>query len=230
MTLKFYSQFTNEYLQELLSPFGSVEVSPDIDNVKQRAIVLFFPNLTPIPSSSELGLLARIALFNCSLEVYPEQIDETDVLNCIRKLFSVFSVLKSQAERENKTLEEDELPRLWILVPSASTALLDGFGGRLRLEDWPCGVYFLPEAFRVVIVAIDELPTTQETLWLRLLGRGETQRKAIGEVLALPQGNLVQQNILTLIIDWYTALVQQSDDLTQDEQELVINLSQVFQS
>jgi hypothetical protein len=229
MTLKFHSQFTKEYLQELLSPFGSVEVSPEIDNEQQRAIVLFFPNLKPIPSNSELGLLGKIAYGDCSFEVYSDPIDdESDILNCIRKLFSVFSFLRSQAQRENKTLDDDELPSLRILVPSASNALLDGFGCQLELEDWPCGVYFMPKAFRTAIIAINELPITQDTLWFRLLGKGETQSQAIRELLALPENNLPRQSILKLISHWHTALIQHSDDLTEDEQELIFSLSQIF--
>jgi hypothetical protein len=230
MTLKFYSQFTKEYLQELLSPLGSIEVSPDIASQQQRAIILFFPTLIPLPSNPDLGLLSSIVQGDCSLEVYSHPIDETEVLNCIRKLFSVFSVLQSRAEAESKTLNENELPSLWILVPSANKALLNGFGAQLKPQNWPCGVYFLPNIFRVAIVAIQDLPVTQETLWLRILGRGETQHQAISDLLALPNGNLFRQNTLKLITDWHIALVQHSDNFTPDERELIMNLSQVYQS
>jgi hypothetical protein len=36
--------------------------------------------------------------------------------------------------------------------------------------------------FRSAIAAIDQLPETEETLWLRILGRDETQERAIREV------------------------------------------------
>ncbi|MEJ1936605.1 hypothetical protein WDZ92_40960 [Nostoc sp. NIES-2111] len=200
-----------------------------MDDEQRRAIVLFFPNLNALSHNIELGLLTSIIVNDCSLEIYCDPIDESDVLDGLRKLFSVFSVLQSQAEREGKTLDEDELPKLWLLVPSVTVDLLNGFGAHLN-PGWPCGVYFMAEAFKVAIVAINELAVTRETLWLRLLGRGETQRQAIDELLALPVNNLLRQKILRLINHWHTALVQNLDDLTPDEQELVINLSVVCQS
>jgi len=224
MTLKFYSQFAKQYLQELLSGFGNVEVSPEIEREQEQAIVLFFPNSEFTPSNSELGLLARIAQSDCALNVYCDSIDEDEVLNCIRKLFSVLALLQSQAKQNNLSLEEDKLPSSRILVPSASIDLLDGFGGRLK-EDWPCGIYFLPPIYRTAIVAIDSLPITPDTLWLRLLGKGEIQRQAICELLALPENSLPKQNTLQLISHWHTALIQHLDDLTPDEQELIANFS-----
>ncbi len=44
----------------------------------------------------------------------------------------------------------------------------------------------MAEYLRTAIVAIHQLPTTTETLWLRLLGRGTVQKVAINELEALP--------------------------------------------
>ena len=57
---------------------------------QQRAIILFFPSLIPLPSNPDLGLLSRIVQGDCSLEVYSYPIDETELLNCIRKLEECF--------------------------------------------------------------------------------------------------------------------------------------------
>jgi Domain of unknown function (DUF4351) len=51
-------------------------------------------------------------------------------------------------------------------------------------------------------VAIDELPETQETLWLRILGRDETQERAIREVLALPPEHPRRSDVLRLLASW----------------------------
>lgn len=47
------------------------------------------------------------------------------------------------------------------------------------------GIYELAPVFCTTIVVTSELPQNFSTLWLRLLGRGITQRAAIMELLAL---------------------------------------------
>ncbi|WP_414569395.1 hypothetical protein [Nostoc sp. CCY 9925] len=228
MTQRFYSQFVEHYLEQLLSPLGTVAVSGLLTDEERRGIVLFLPQEVTQTEEHSLRLLTKVAQGDCSIEVYCEPIDETDVRNCLRKLLSVFSTLNSQAQAEGKTLDENDLPRSWIVVPSASDELLNNFGARLELENWPTGIYFLPEIFRLAIVAVDKLPITEETLWLRILGRGETQRTAVNELLGLPESNQLRQNTLKLITDLRIIVVQQ-ENLTEDEQELIMNLSQAYQ-
>jgi len=45
----------------------------------------------------------------------------------------------------------------------------------------------LGKAVRTAIVAIHQLPKITETLWIRMLGRGTVQKRAIDELMALPQ-------------------------------------------
>jgi hypothetical protein len=76
-------------------------------------------------------------------------------------------------------------------------------------------------------VAINKLPLTLETLWLRILGKGETQRQAIRELLSLPQNNRLRQNIQELITSWRITVINQTN-LTADDQEVIMNLSQAY--
>jgi hypothetical protein len=77
MTQKFYSLFVEHYLEGLLSSLGSVEVSGVITGSERRGIVLFFPKGTIQTERHSLGLLAKVAQSDCSIEVYCEQIGET---------------------------------------------------------------------------------------------------------------------------------------------------------
>ncbi|MEA5603205.1 hypothetical protein [Nostoc sp. UHCC 0252] len=190
--------------------------------------VLF--SAAPQAQAPNLGLLGRIALLNTALlEPFRNQPSKTEVRNCLTKLFTVIADSQRKAKREDTTIPEDNLARLWILSPSVSEALLESFGAKLELETWMPGVYFLPDSFRTAILAINQLPVTDETLWLRILGKGQTQRQAVNELLALPESNLLRQNTLKLITNWRIVLIQQTDDLTEDEQELIMNLSQAYQ-
>lgn len=150
--------------------------------------------------------------------------------SCDELLDKPFDQLTSEEwKRLMESLPEDNLARLWILAPSASESLLNSFGAKLELENWTTGVYFLANSLRTAIVAINQLPVSSETLWLRLLGKGETQRQAVTELLALPDNNVVRQNTLKLITNWRIISIQQPENLTQDDQELIMNLSQAYQ-
>lgn len=81
---------------------------------------------------------------------------------------------------------------------------------------------------RAAIVAINELPVTEETLWFRLLGRGTVQRQAVSKLVALPPENLLRRNVLEIIYKWRVSLMTQQE-LTQDDQELIMNLTQAYE-
>ncbi|WP_313943705.1 MULTISPECIES: hypothetical protein [Calothrix] len=191
--------------------------------------ILFSASSTPQANQQSLGLLGRIAVGTSLLEPFRNQPTKTEVRNCLLKVFTVMADSQRKAKREDASLPEDNLARLWILAPSASESLLNSFGAKLELENWTTGVYFLANSLRTAIVAINQLPVTSETLWLRLLGKGETQRQAVSELLALPDNNVVRQNTLKLITNWRIISIQQPENLTQDDQELIMNLSQAYQ-
>jgi hypothetical protein len=161
------------------------------------------------------------------LEPFRNQPSKTEVRNCLLKLFSVYGELQRKAKRENTSLPENNLPRLWILATTASTTLVESFGARLDTDNWLVGVYFLPDSFRTAVVAINQLPLTLETLWLRILGKGETQRQAISELLSLPQNNPLRRNIQELITSWRITVINQ-ENITEDDQEVIMNLSQAY--
>ncbi len=119
------------------------------------------------------------------------------------KLFGIQGEQRRQARRENVSQTQLESPRLWILSPSISTPILRGFGAKPdQSEEWPPGIYFLPKFFYTGLVAIHQLPVTPETLWLRVLGRGEVQKAAIDELVALPEANPLRRYLLEILASW----------------------------
>ncbi|WP_193200220.1 hypothetical protein [Nostoc sp. MG11] len=224
-----HDKFAKQFLEELLAPFGEVRTNREVTDEARFVDVLFFPTPTPATNAETLGLLGRIAVLNTTLlEPFRNQPSKTEVRNCLQKLFTVIADAQRKANRENTTISENDLPRLWILTPSASKALLKAFGATLDLENWIEGMYFLPEGIRAAIVAINKLPQTPETLWFRLLGRGKIQRKAVEELVALPPSDLVRRNVLEIIYRWRISVMAQTE-LTKDDQELIMNLTQAYE-
>jgi predicted transposase/invertase (TIGR01784 family) len=115
---------------------------------------------------------------------------------------------------------------LWILSPTASVAILESFGAKLS-SDWSEGLYFFPASYRTAIIAINQLPVTPETLWLRLLGRGKTQDRAVRELLELPQGDFFRQTILELLISWRVSM-EINNTVEAEDREVFMTLSQTY--
>ena len=229
MTSKPYDQFSKQLLRELLSPLGKVEVNKEVTD-EARFVDVLFTSVPPSPEqASFLGLLGRIALLNTALlEPFRNQPSRTEVRNCFLKLFTVIADSQREVKREKASIAENDLARLWIIAPSASPGLLESFGAKLELETWVAGVYFLPSSLRTAILAINELPVNDETLWFRLMGRGAVQQQAVSELVALPAENLVRRNVLEIVYRWRISVMTQTD-LTEDDQELIMNLTEAYE-
>ncbi|WNF15225.1 flagellar assembly protein H [Microcystis aeruginosa] len=223
--MKPHDQFAKNYLEQLLSPLGTVEISKEVSDETRQIDLFFSPN--PEPNPDYLGLLGRIVLNTVLIEPYRNPPNRSEIRNCLAKLLAILAELQRQAKRENQSYNEDNSPRLWILSPSAGITVIEGFGAKLD-PDWPEGVYFLPSLYRTAIIAINQLPVTAETLWLRLLGRGKTQNQAVRELLELPQGNAFRENVLELLISWRVSM-EINNILETEDREVFMTLSQTYQ-
>ncbi|BAZ17205.1 hypothetical protein NIES4071_90830 [Calothrix sp. NIES-4071] len=110
---------------------------------------------------------------------------------------------------------------------SASIPLLKGFSATLR-EEWMEGVYFCGAHWKTVIVAIHKLPRTEETLWLRVLGRGKFQQQAIAELQALREDNPLRNTAMHLLSN-LKAIIQVKQDKNKEDDRLIMQLSPIYE-
>jgi hypothetical protein len=190
MTRFAHDQFAKDILDETLSTIGGVNPNQKVP-AEVREIDIYF---TPNPEKSgfneyreKLGLLGKMAETPALFEPFRNPVTVEKVFSCLNKLLDVRADLARQAKRENPIY--NETPWLWILTPTASDNLLNGFNITTERENWGEGIYFLGEHFRTGIVVIHRLPKTPETLWLRILGRGKVQEEALVSLAALPVDN-----------------------------------------
>ncbi|MBD2119018.1 hypothetical protein, partial [Microcystis wesenbergii] len=174
-----------------------------------------------------LGLLGQMVTTSTLLEPFRNAPSRTEIRNCILKLFSIFAELQRKGKREKTELNEDDLPKLWILATSISLHILESFDAKLELENWTEGIYFLSPSHRTAIIAINQLPITPDTLLLRLLGRGKTQSQAVRELLELPSGDSFRQNVMELLISWRVS-VEINNLLESEDREVFMALSQSY--
>jgi hypothetical protein len=214
MTRQVHDQLAKEYLEELLKPLGKVETSKDVKSEVQEIDVWFVPTTTS--TNSELGLLGKMAVTSCLFEPYRNAPNEIEIRSCLLKLYSVQGNLLREAKREKRSISEEELPFLWILTPTCSERILEGFGAKIK-EGWEKGVYFLPKYQKAAIVAINQLSMTEDTLWLRVMGKGKTQNEAISEVVELSKENDKWDRLMEIFASWRKNLELNSDVNDQEE-------------
>jgi len=230
MTRFIHDRFAKEYLEELLSPIGTVNVGRDVAS-EVREIDVYFTPSNAIPEYSEtLGLLGKMANTTAIFEPFRNPANVSEICSCLGKLLDVRGELERKFRRENTRYDDGQLPKLWILMPTASKALVDSFNAIPDTENWMQGIYFLGESLRTAIVAIHQLPETPETLWLRILGKGGVQQRAISQLSALAADDPLRIIALELLYRLQSNLVTDApQELEPEERELIMTIAPLFQ-
>ncbi|MCT7997216.1 hypothetical protein [Laspinema olomoucense] len=227
MTRFIHDQFAKQYLEELLSPFGTVETGKTIAAEVQEVDVLFIANPESNRDRSSLGLLGQIADNQSIFEPFRNAVQPKQIRSCLAKLYAIQSNEERKANRDNTPLPEEEVITGWILTPTASSSLLDYFGATedpiIRVK----GVYSLARGLKMGLIAIHQLPVNPETLSLRLLGKGRVQQQAVNEIQRLPDDNPWKLAALELLYNLRTIL-EVRQDLEPDDQELIMELSPLY--
>jgi Domain of unknown function (DUF4351) len=227
MTRFIHDQFAKDYLEELLKDYGQVKPSEKVPGEIKEIDVLFTPFSQQTANLQLLGLLGRFAEYPAILEPFRNAASTDEICDCILKLLEVKAELRREAKANKTKLQEQGIPKLWILTPTISEPKLSSFG-TIQKEGWLSGVHFLPEALRTAIVAIHQLPLISETLWLRVLGRGSVQEQAILELQALPLNHPYQQATLELVYNLRENL-RINQELEEDDRELIMRLEPLYQ-
>ncbi|MCG6138801.1 MAG: DUF4351 domain-containing protein [Nostoc sp. LLA-1] len=227
MTRFVHDEFAKDYLEELLKPYGEVKSSEKISGEIKEIDVLFTPSAQQNSNLELLGLLGRFAEFPAILEPFRNAASDDEICDCIQKLLEVKAGLRRDAKANKTKLQDSHIPKLWVLTPTASPAILSSFNVNQK-SGWLPGIYFLGDALRTAIVAIHQLPQIPETLWLRILGRGSTQTQAIIELQALPSNHPFQKATLELVYNLRENL-RINQNLESDDRELIMRLEPLYQ-
>ncbi|MEM7580352.1 MAG: DUF4351 domain-containing protein [Cyanobacteria bacterium P01_A01_bin.80] len=227
MTRFIHDQFAKDYLEELLKNYGEVKPSEKVSGEIKEIDVLFTPSPQQTFNLKILGLLGIFAEYPAIIEPFRNPASADEICDCIIKVLEVKARLRRESKANKTKLQEEEIPKLWVLTPTASETRLASFNV-LQKEGWLSGVYFLGDSLRTAIVAIHQLPCTQETLWLRLLGRGSVQKIAIDELEALPSNHPFKKATLELVYNLRQNL-RFNQNLDEDDRELIMRLEPLYQ-
>jgi hypothetical protein len=227
MTRFIHDQFAKDYLEELLKPFGEVQAASQVAGEIREIDVLFTPFPNQTTNVELLGLLGKLATTPAIFEPFRNPASTEEICDCLLKSLEVRSALRRAAKREQTNKTKIEIPKLWILTPTASRNIISGFSETTKPDSLP-GIYYLAKSLQAAIVVIHQLPQTQETLWLRLLGRGTVQKRAIDELAALPLNQPYVKITLELLYNLQKNLKINQSSQTED-QELIMRLAPLYQ-
>jgi hypothetical protein len=227
MTRFIHDQFAKDYLEELLKPFGEVQAASQVAGEIREIDVLFTPFPTQTTNVELLGLLGKLATTPAIFEPFRNPASTEEICDCLLKSLEVRGALRRAAKREQTNKTKIEIPKLWILTPTASKNIISGFSETTKPDSLP-GIYYLAKSLHAAIVVIHQLPQTQETLCLRLLGRGTVQKRAIDELAALPLNQPYVKITLELLYNLQKNLKINQSSQTED-QELIMRLAPLYQ-
>ena len=227
MTRFIHDKFAKDYLETLLEKFGTVKAPRRVSAEEQQIDVWFEPARDNLTALNQLGCLGRMATASSIFEPYRNAVTPDEIGDCLLKWLLVKGECKRQAKRKRLSFSLESVPRLWILTPTASATLLsevNAFPSPNELS----GFYRLAPSWKTTIIAIHQLPRTEETLWLRVLGRDKVQKQAIDELEILSSENPFRQPALELLYTLRENL-QSRENLEPEERELIMRLAPLYQ-
>lgn len=229
MTRKIHDELAKNYLETLLQPFGEVTTAVRIRS-EGREIDVVFQLSDSRPNLVGLGLLSRMIETTAIFEPFRNPATGDEIRDCIVKSIEMRRERKRDERRKGSqkttTSKDGDIPFLWILTPTLSTKILKQFAAGTK-KSWYDGIYFFPEGFRAAITVIHQLPQQEDTLWLRLLGKGKVQEQAIEELLGLSRNNPFRDGTLKVFYSLFKDL-DANRTKNEEDQELVMRLSPLY--
>jgi len=227
MTRFIHDQFAKDYLEKLLTPYGVVQAPRRVSGEVREIDVFFAPSQQPNYPPEALGILGRLATSISIFEPFRNAASDDEIGDCLLKLLEVRGELRREANRNNTELKRSDLPKLWVITPTASNNMLSEFNA-IPDENWWPEVYFMASYFRSAIIAVHQLPRTPDTLTLRILGKGNVQKQAIDEFVALPINHPFRAAALELLYNLQRNL-QANQVQDEEERELIMRLAPLYQ-
>ena len=221
-----HDDFAKDYLTELLSNIGIAVPNKVIKSERREGDLWFERNstMTIATQRKKLGLMGQLLRRDSLIEVFRNPATTMEIRACRGKLTDIERDMVRSAKRKDETLTEDMLPDLWFIMPTTSEEIRQGFG--LRKSRIP-GVYRWPKLDRTGLIVVHQLPVTEETLWIRLLGRDGNQERAIQELVTKPHQSALYNSIEEILAN-YRAKLEANRSLTLEEEELIMNLSAAY--
>jgi hypothetical protein len=231
------SGWEGEYLKTVLGNNARIRINAEAIGEAELVDVLFEPDISK--SGDPLGVLGTLTSIPCIISTVNSAPTPHDIRCHINTWLSWYGEEYGgivPLDRDSSDEEDtDDAPApldsnkaQLIIVPSLKIKVVENFGGRPSPINVP-GIYFLnPGVCNTTIIITNLLPVDASTLWLRLLGWGETQRQAIIELVNSDINHPLYPLAMQQLRAWYQVLLQDRAD--EESPELMQALAVVGQT
>ena len=100
MTRFIHDRFDKEFLEELLSPIGTVNIGRDVTSEVREIDVYFTPGIAIPEYSENLGLLGKMASMTAIFEPFRNPVNVAEAISCVIKLWNLRGELQRGAKRK----------------------------------------------------------------------------------------------------------------------------------
>jgi hypothetical protein len=222
-----HDEWTKRALSLWLGELGDVVVDARIAGESRRGDVLFTERRKRPAYRRRLGTLGELARGRVLFEPFRNPLTVRELKGCVLKVVDLEAQDARATRRAKQPLSAVPSTALCVITPTMS-ADFAAETGAARMRGSARGLYTLARMWRTVIVVVHELPGGASTLWLRLLGRGKVQARAVQELTAIADRGELGDATLELLVAWRQSLPPPSER-SEDEEELAMNLERIYE-
>lgn len=221
-----HDEWVKRALAIWLDSLGEVVIDAHIPGVSRRGDVLFTERHEARVRRRKLGALGDVARGRMLFEPFRNPITAVELKTCAMKV----AELEAQARREARRKKQD----LSKVVPTALCAITPSMSADIRRQaeltlvdgDKP-GIYRLAELWRALVIVVEELAQDASTVWLRLLGRGCVQARAVEELLQMSSQEPLRDATFELLVAWQQDLPP-SIASAESENDMLENWREIY--
>ena len=201
------------------SPAGHVETEAEVSPDSLRIDIWFWPDAARARRVLRpLGLFGRLGRTSCTIEAHHCTPSGEEVLDDVMKH-------RFFCRELSRRTPPPPAPRQWILSSGKPSSAIAGL--RFRASRWGKGIYDGPPLTRTTIIAINELPRTQDTLLVRILGAGRTLRQAIADLRALPKDDPMRRLAVRILVQLRLEIPTDPAKQTPSDREFLMTMREV---
>jgi hypothetical protein len=200
-----HDEWTKDALSLWLDGVGEVRVDARITGSTRRGDVLFTETKRNGHRRKTLGLLGKLARGCVLFEAFRNPVSPWEIETCLVKSIEHTAQQMRAARRAKQKQSTTRHTTLCVITPSASEEVKTEAELTLLSLDQP-GVYRMARLLHTVVVVVDKLPENESTLWFRLLGRDDVQRRAVEELCKMQANKALGSATLELLIAWQQSL------------------------
>ncbi len=223
-----FDQLTKAILTAALGSLTRLETNREIRGHVLEADVWVEPDPAHESELRELGLLGRMAAHGpCLIEPYSGVPRASEIHACILKQYSLNHAGRRDAKAQGEPMPP--FPRLWVIATGSPESVIRDMELR-PMPEWPAGVYCGRPFDPVHLIVVRQLPKTEETLLVRLLGRGTPFHQAVRELAEapakMPHLAKVVERVMRVLVVFGRELKQ--DQLEEDDMEALRDIDAAY--